>query len=177
MTQRKPTEPDAFSTQPLASSDLHTLLVALLSSVCANASWEYGESWIPIETTNVLELGTAWCLNTNLDIHQTLAWTQFQICSKSFVLHLGEGLPGRVWQTQQPEWNVDVSTESETYFLRNQIARAFNVRAGLGIPLLVDTKVLAVAVFFKSVAQAKDDRLIQQTQDAIVNFRQLFPRL
>jgi len=35
------------------------------------------------------------------------------------------------------EWIEDISTESETSFLRNQIAKAFGVRAGFAVLVLI----------------------------------------
>lgn len=149
-------------------SDLHRSLTELLRFVCTNTEWEYGESWIPNENYQILELSPAYSLSDTLDFHRVKAWTQFQMCSKSFVLHAGEGLPGRVWQSQQAQWIGDAS--SETYFLRNQIAQAFGVRAGFGIPILAGSKVLAVAVFFISEARPEDTALIEETQTAVTNF-------
>lgn len=151
------------------ASNLYTALTTLLSSVCASTDWEYGESWIPCETDNILELTPAWCRSTNLDMHRAIAWMQFQICSKAFVLHPAEGLPGRVWLSQQPEWLIDASVQSETYFLRNQIAKAFGVKAGFGVPIVIDSKVLAVVVFFMSQPRSEDKHLVEQTQAAIAN--------
>lgn len=154
-------------------SHLDVALMTLLSAVCARTGWEYGEVWIPDDMHQILELSPVWCLNTNLEIHQAIAWMQFQICSKAFVLRLAEGLPGRVWDSQQPEWMTDASAHSETYFLRNQIARAFSVRAGFGVPLISNARVWAVVVFFMSEARSEDKQLAAQTTAAIAEFRQL----
>jgi GAF domain len=138
--------------QPLdpTSSQLVAALNTLLISVCAQTDWEYGESWLPDAAGTMLELSPAWCLNPNLDLRRAISWMQFQICSKAFVLSPGEGMPGRVWQSQQPEWLENVSASSDTYFLRNQIAKALSVKTGFGIPIIVNNRVLAVVVFFMS---------------------------
>jgi hypothetical protein len=170
-------EPDPLS-QPLAlaqslhpTTQLITRLNSLLSFVCRTTAWEYGESWIPSATHPILELSSAWCLDPNLDIHQSISWTQFHACSKAFVLHPGEGMPGRVWQSHQTEWIDDVSAQSETYFLRNQIAKALNVKTGLGLSAIANSQVLAVVVFFMSKAQPPDPDLIEQTRTAVRNFQ------
>ncbi len=157
------------------SASIYTMLTALLNFVCATTDWEYGESWIPDQAFNTLELSLAWCSSNQIEIHRAIAWSQFQLCSQAFVLHRNEGLPGRVWASQKTEWITDASAHSETYFLRHQIAQAFSVKAGFGVPILVDSKVLAVVVFFMSTAQPENPVLIQQTQDAIAQFRQLLP--
>jgi hypothetical protein len=151
-----------------ASTNLEASLTSLLTFVCSNTEWEYGESWIPHATHAILELSTAWCVDPNLDMGQVISWTQFQGCSKAFTLRLGEGMPGRVWQSQEPEWIDDVSAQSETYFLRNQIAKALNVKAAFGVPILVNSRVLAVIVFFMSQARSLDLNLMELTQLAIL---------
>jgi hypothetical protein len=62
----------------------------------------------------------------------------------------------------------DVSAQSETYFLRNQIAKALNVKAAFGVPILVNFQVLAVIVFFMSQARSLDLNWIELTQSAIL---------
>ncbi len=159
-------------TQSLPSKiDLITSLTSLLTLVCASTEWEYGESWIPDDKYPTLELSSAWSINPDLDNNRETNWMQFQICSKQFVLSRGEGLPGRVWQSRQSEWLDDVSVESESYFLRHQIAKALNVRAGMAIPILENSQVLAVVIFFMSKAQSPDPVLMASTQAAIWNFQ------
>jgi hypothetical protein len=156
---------DATST-PLVSA-----LTILLTSVCTNTEWEYGESWLPNSTGTLLELSPAWCVNTNLDLHKAISWMQFQICSQSFVLSPGEGLPGRVWQSRKLEWLEDAAAASDTYFLRNQIAKAFSVRTGFAIPIIVSDQVLAVVVFFRSRSRSPHPLTIAQTQAIVSNFQ------
>jgi hypothetical protein len=165
-----------FPSQLTDQSDLHTMLTALLSAVCAKTDWEYGESWLFDAQHNTLELSPAWCVRTDLELDRAVAWMQFQICSKAFTLHPNEGLPGRVWASQQPEWIADVSDRSETYFLRNQIATAFGVRAGLGIPIALNSATTAVIVFFMSEMRPDDQALIAQTQATIAEFKRLSPQ-
>ena len=153
------------------SDRLVSALTTLLTSVCTNTEWEYGESWLPNPTGTLLELSPAWCVNTNLDLHKAISWMQFQICSKAFVLSPGEGLPGRVWQYQQCEWLDDAAAASDTYFLRNQIAKAFSVKTGFGIPIIVSAQLLAVVVFFRSKPRSPHPLTIAQTQAIVSNFQ------
>jgi hypothetical protein len=67
-----------------APPNLVTGLTSLLTYVCANTKWEYGEAWIPATTYPVLELSSAWCVDPNLDIERATAWMQFQICCNYF---------------------------------------------------------------------------------------------
>jgi hypothetical protein len=155
----------------LASNRLVPALTILLASVCANTEWEYGESWLPNPAGTTLELSPAWCVNTNLDLHKAVSWMQFQICSKAFVLSPGEGLPGRVWQSCQPEWLEDASAASDTYFLRNQIAKALSVKTGFGIPIIVSSQILGVVVLFRSKTRSPHPLTIARTQAIVSHFQ------
>jgi hypothetical protein len=165
-----PVSPNPASDQPLPfqalDADTIAMLNSLLLSVCAETEWEYGESWVP-DANGVLELSAAWCINPALSMDRAVPWMQFQVCSKTFVMRPGEGLPGRVWQSQTAEWLEDVSAQSETYFLRNQIAKGLEVRTGLGIPLVIKAQPIAVMVFFLSKLRSVDPHLMQQTQTII----------
>ena len=157
-----------------ATTNLVTALTSLLTLVCVDTKWEYGEAWIPDATYPVLELSSAWSVDPNLDVDRANDWMQFQICSQAFVLSRGEGLPGRVWQSCQPEWLDDVSVQAEGYFLRHQIAKALNVKAGLALPIVVNSQVLAVVVFFMSKARSLDPAIMSATQTAVGNFQSQF---
>jgi hypothetical protein len=166
-----PSDPNAsaplpFQPQPLPS-DLVTAMTSLLIVVCNTTEWEYGEAWIPRQTHPILKLSSAWCINGSLRMSRAISWMQFQVCSQSLSVRPGEGMPGRVWQSQQPEWVDDISAQSETDFLRSQIAKALGVKAGFGIPIIVNSQVLAVVVFFMSKAQPPNPELIKQALTAI----------
>jgi hypothetical protein len=75
-------------------------------------------------------------------------WNNFGSVAKGFLLP-GEGLPGRVWLSRQYEQITDATAESESYCLRNQPAKAFDISAGLGVPIIANDEVQAVLVFFK----------------------------
>ncbi len=152
-------------------TNLEIALTSLLTLVCSSTEWEYGESWIPAPTHLALELSSAWSVDTNLDIQRAATWMQFQICSQEFTIGLGEGLPGRVWKSHQLEWIEDVSIESESYFLRHQIAKAFDVKAALAIPIVRQLQLVAVVVFLMSKARAPDPVLIAATQTVMWEFQ------
>jgi hypothetical protein len=72
------------------------------------------------------------------------------------------------------QWLEDVSVRSESYFLRHQIAKALNVKAGLALPIIVKSQVLAVVVSFMSTAQASNPAIMASTQTAVGNFKSHF---
>lgn len=151
------------------AANFQTALHIALKYVCEVSSWEYGEAWIP---NGILELSPVWYSIPNIE-----ALEQFRLCSEAFILSANTGLPGRVWASKQPEWIVDVSTETETYFLRNQIAKACGVKAGFGIPIMSCDRARVVIVFFMRQAQPEDKRVVELVALVIAQLEQALQRL
>lgn len=137
--------------------------IRILQQVCQTTDWEYGEVWLPKINSPILELSPAWYVSAQLDNDHKLAWKQFHYCSEKFILRIGEGLPGRVWASQTSEWIIDVSAQSESYFLRNQIAKAFGAKASFGLPINMKD-MQAVVAFFKAEAQNQNSQLMAATE-------------
>ena len=166
MTERERADEEIQFLQTLSQAvreapDFHAALFVALTQVCEVSGWDYGEVWIPCKDNMVLELSPVFYISKRKGSDSMLALEQFRLCSEAFVLSPATGLAGRVWSSQQPEWIPDVSAHSEAYFLRNQIAKAYGVKAGLGVPILANHQVLAVLVFFMSEAHEEDSRLVE----------------
>lgn len=157
--------------------DFHTALSLALSQVCEVTDWDYGEAWIPCKDGMVLELSPVWYSSNRRGSASVAALEQFRVCSEAFILPPATGLPGRVWSSQQPEWIPDVSAHSETYFLRNQIAKAVGLRAGFGVPILANHQVLAVLVFFMLEAREEDTRLVGLVAAVAIELGEVLQRL
>lgn len=175
---KQQTPPSPTLAQSIAqASDFNGALLVTLSHVCETTDWNYGEVWVPEENhSNLIRLIPVWSISAD-NPSTVYSLGQFRECSHAFILHLGEGLPGRVGSTRQPEWIVDVSAESETYFLRNKIAKAFGVKAGLGIPIIINGQLIAVIVFFMLEVRSQDDSLIEITKAAVTQLELQLPRL
>lgn len=166
MTERKRTDEEIQFSQALSKAvrkapDFHTALCFALTQVCELSGWDYGEVWIPCKDNRVLVLSPVCYTSKRKGNDSVLALEQFRLCSEAFILPPATGLAGRVWSSQQPEWTPDVSAQSETYFLRNQIAKAYGLKTGLGVPILANHQVLAVLVFFMLEAREEDRRLVE----------------
>jgi hypothetical protein len=147
-------------------SEFNNLLMSILKNICDRGDWEYGEVWLPEAKTNLLELSPVYYIRTETAEAQ-LTLEQFYNCSEEFILSAGEGLPGRVWHSGESEWLVDATIESETYFLRNQIAQAFGIRTGLGIPFKINGKIKAILVFFMRKCRVAERELIEEIQQTV----------
>jgi hypothetical protein len=147
-----------MSTQLIALpklSEFDNRLLPILKDICDRTDWEYGEAWLPDSESNLLQLSPVCYISTE-KIEDRLALEQFYHCSQGFIIRPGEGLPGRVWNSGESEWLFDAMIDSETYFLRNQIARAFGIRSGLGIPFKIDGKIRAILVLFMKTSRPED---------------------
>jgi GAF domain-containing protein len=152
-------------------------LTAGLRILCEFINWDYGEIWILDRDCNILQISPTWYFHDRTNRNDCrLSWRQFQLCSQEFTLHLGEGLPGRVCLSCEAEWISDVSSQSENYFLRHLIAKAFGIRAGLGVPVNIEGITQAVFVFFNSEVCEEDSNLMQRVENAVIHFSEVLAR-
>lgn len=130
-----------------------------LENICTDTNFDYGEVWLPTNDNELLELSSFYCINSTYWQEEL---EQFWLCSQDFILSKGEGLPGRVWSSKQPEWIVDARDDSESYFLRNQIAKAFDIKTGFSMPIIVNQQVLMVLAFFTVNIYLKDIHTLEK---------------
>ncbi|HEY9907967.1 MAG TPA: hypothetical protein V6D18_10255 [Thermosynechococcaceae cyanobacterium] len=143
------------------TSQLHATLQVALSTCCDRFHWDYGEMWLPCQEEQVLELHPAFHITPHKSSADAIALEQFWDCTKGLGFPLGVGLPGRVWASQEFEWLPDAASPSEREFLRHYIAKALDVKTGIGLPILVDRQVVAVFVYFMLSIRAADAALIE----------------
>lgn len=136
------------------SQDFQAALGVAIQKVCEATGWDFGEAWVPSSDGSVLECSPAWFSKAkNLG--------RFRAESQMLTFSPGVGLPGRVWLSQQPEWQRDVSALGSQVYLRTRMASDVGLKAGLGIPLLTPDGVIAVLVFYMFESQDEDQRLIE----------------
>jgi len=136
------------------AQDFESAIEIILNRVCETMGWNYGEAWIPNSEKTFLECTAAHYMSDK-------KLKKFRMISENRSFSHGEGLPGRVWLTRQPEWVPDVSGRSTKFFLRAKEALTAGLKAGYGIPITANDDVLAVIVFFSEKARKKDERLIK----------------
>jgi hypothetical protein len=159
------------------SVSCNAVLTDGLRILCEFINWDYGEIWMLDRDFNILQISPTWYFHDRTNSNDCrLSWRQFQLCSQEFTLHLGEGLPGRVCLSCQGEWISDVSSQSENYFLRHLIAKAFGIRAGLGVPVNIAGRTQAVFIFFNSDVCEEDSSLMQRVENAAAHFSEVLAR-
>ncbi|MHC5937632.1 PAS domain S-box protein [Nostoc sp.] len=165
ITERKQAENESrlllLTTQAIArASDVNSALAVVLRLICHTIGWDFGEAWIPNEDGTVLEHSLGW-------YGEESSLAEFCRQNQTVKFALGLGLPGRVWQSQEPEWIEDVSQVTESVFLRRRSppqaspqAAKVGLKASFGVPILAGNQVLAVLVFFKRSSGLVDRRLL-----------------
>ena len=136
------------------SKDFEESISIMLRFCCKFINWDLAEAWIPSVDEKFLTCSRSFYTNepSLLDYHsQSLLIT--------FALNIG--LPGRIWSSKQSEWLQDISVEPEQVFLRNQIAAKAGLKAGFGVPILVDERVVAILIFFNKTPLPSQHRLIE----------------
>ncbi|AFY43852.1 PAS domain S-box protein [Nostoc sp. PCC 7107] len=158
ITERKQAENESrlllLTSQAITRAvDVNSALKVVLRLICHSINWDFGEAWLPSDDDTVLEHNLVW--------HgEDVSLKQFSLVSQNIKFVLGEGLPGRIWETKQPEWIEDVSAAEQPVFLRSPQAAKVGLKAAFGVPILADGEVLAVLVFFKRSAALIDKRLL-----------------
>ena len=167
VTQRKRAEEQVHLLQTLMLAigdcgDFESALAVILRIVCETKGWNYGEAWIPCTDETVLKCSPAWYSHVaSVSGGNSTILNKFRSFSEDFKFPRGTGLPGRVWSSQESEWQEDASGESTENFLRAHIAMECGLKAGMGIPLVINEQVLAVLVFFKFESSKEDMRLVE----------------
>src|SRR5215467_16261649 len=86
-----------------AAEDLQSALPSIIASICINLGWELGAFWQYAATRPVL-------MCTNISAADEALGRLIAESRKNELL-AGEGLPGRVFATSEPEWIVDIRSE------------------------------------------------------------------
>ncbi|MBE9039876.1 EAL domain-containing protein [Oscillatoriales cyanobacterium LEGE 11467] len=136
------------------SLDLETTLTAVLKQVCDATGWDYGEIWMPNADDSVLECSRAWYDRAGL-------LQEFRAQTESMTFSRGTGLPGRVWLSKKNEWNQDVSRQPTSRFLRAEVASRCGLKAGFGIPIIANDRVMGVLGFFLLAARNPDEKVVE----------------
>ncbi|MBD0343385.1 MAG: EAL domain-containing protein [Coleofasciculus sp. Co-bin14] len=141
-------------TQAISESpDFHSALSVALGQICERTRWDYGEAWVPRLDHTVLESSSAWYGNS-------ITLERFRQASEKLTFSPNIGLPGRVWSSRQPEWIEDISAQPDACFIYPQ-AQGVELKAGFGVPILLDDRVLAVLTFFSTQSRTQDKRYLQ----------------
>jgi two-component system sensor histidine kinase/response regulator len=165
-----------------AAPDFNQALDVALHTLGAATGWIYGEVWLPAADGTILECSPIWhCQRQGNSPSVIRTVEDFRQRLSGVILRPGEGIAGRVWSRQQPEWIPDMAAPDYQPYpelcdysvIRLKSAKAFGLNAYCGVPIQVmgdsglgtggarKSTVLAVLVFFMTESHPQDERLIQ----------------
>ena len=159
------------------SQSVKQTIPKILQAICENLGWDLGQLW----TANQY-LATSASREKKDKINPILRcvemWSGRTITAREFkaiawqtTYTLGVGFPGRIWAKRSPLWTRDIMHSSD--FSRTQKATATGLHAAFGFPIIDDSEVLGVMVFFSREVQPKNVELLQMMasiSSQIVNF-------
>ncbi len=133
------------------ASSLQEAAPRLLKAICESIGWDVGVLWVVDHEANVLRCVDLWYVENE-------AIGEFRDLSQRLTFAPGVELPGRVWETCQPGWIVDITQDPK--FLRAATATEAGLRGGFGFPISLGNEILAVAEFFSRESHPPEKELL-----------------
>ncbi len=126
-----------------------------IKEICNFKGWPVGHAYL-IDPANENKLISS-------DIWFTSDKEQFQEFKKismGMTFMRGKGLPGRILQTQEPEWIVNI--QHDRNIPRSNLINKLGLHTGIGFPILVDNQVKGVLEFFTEEKNEVDQLLFNE---------------
>lgn len=139
---------------------LEAAIPHILQNLCETIDWE---------------IGSVWSLDKDQSLKLTALWhppempaADFRQLSASLAFSRGIGLPGKVWQSNQPVWLADLA---ESNLPRSAEAQACGIQAGFAFPIVIAGQFAGIMEFFTTQKRERDNALRKLLQDRA---RQMF---
>lgn len=137
--------------------------------ICESIGWPIGHVYMMSEDDNAtLETTDIWYL-ADQD-----AFAAFRSATKQTKFSRGVGLPGKVLQTGEPEWIVDITSESN--FLRVSHASDIGVKSAFAFPIKIRGETMAVLEFFTNETLAVDKSMLRLASSVGEQLGRVFER-
>lgn len=149
--------------------DFDAALEVTLRQLCEFADWLFGEVWVPTADRTQLQLSPIHYCNDN-------SFQVFRLASDRLTVAPHHGLVGRVWMSQQPEWNSDISQLAVQDLTRAEAAQALGIQAMLGVPILAKDRVVAVLVLLATEFREPNVELMQLITSIAMHLGQIIQR-
>ncbi|MEZ6058892.1 MAG: PAS domain-containing protein [Planctomycetaceae bacterium] len=139
--------------------DTDSLTVALqgcLDIVCELTGWAVGHVYLPTEGGLLQELTpTVIWHPVNMD-----SMSEFRAVTEGIHIRRGEGLPGLIWDTGEPQWVADIESDLPVSSPRSAAFRKAGIRSAVGFPVFIGNDLVAVLEFFAFERQPRDEKLM-----------------
>jgi len=141
------------------SSNLDVAATGILKSICEGLGWTLGGLWSPSAESEELIFSNAW--------HDpTCDCAIFLDDSRKRKFRIGEGLPGRVWQSGQSVWIPDLTVDQN--FPRLPLAHSCGLHSALALPIMNNGIFQGMMEFYGPDIE-KPNAVLLQSLDGISN--------
>jgi PAS domain S-box-containing protein len=130
-------------------------LQSCVDIVCEMTGWPVGHAYLP-SVDGRLEPTRIW----HIDDHGSFA--SFREATEQTRFEPGKGLPGRIWQSGEPAWIVNVQTDEN--FPRSHLCDDLGVRGAFGFPIQIAGQTVAVLEFFTGEQMEPDENLLMMVR-------------
>ena len=121
------------------SSTLEDAAPRMLKAVCEALGWQYGAIWQVNRARDTLRCVGTWG-------EPGLPLAEFTAATRARTFERGVGLPGRVWESREPTWIRDVTTDEN--FPRARAAEQAGLHSAFALPICQGRRVSGVMEFF-----------------------------
>ena len=130
-------------------------LRTVLAKVGETLRWSYATYWEVDPVADALMPVDTW-------MPEDRSFAEFDRTTKAISLRRGEGFPGRVWATGQPNWESDLATPA--VYPRSTAASAEGLHSAFGIPVRTAERFFGVVEFFAEDVLPPDQALLNAAQ-------------
>ncbi|HKV41308.1 MAG TPA: PAS domain S-box protein, partial [Blastocatellia bacterium] len=124
----------------------------LFRAVCEGLGWQLGALWVVGSETGELQCAYRWDVDTD-------RFKEFCSVTDELRFEAGEGLPGRILESNEPLWLSDL--RYETNLPRGPAAIQAGLRSAFGFPVRSGHEGRAVLEFFSSEVRGPDPELVK----------------
>ena len=130
-------------------------LVASCRQIAATTSesmgWDVAAVWVPSHWEQLL------CADVWSDAR--FRGSELETITRTTTFERGQGLPGRVWESQRPSWVSDIAANDRFPWL--QRAAALDLKTAFAVPIACDGQVFAVLEFFSTASRPEERTLVE----------------
>ena len=135
------------------AANFNEAIRSCLGRIVRHTGWAIGHAYIlSTEDRNVLLPSDIWHMN------DPERFDEFVKATEAITFRSGLGLPGRVLESGEPAWIVDVTSDSN--FPRAELAKNAGISGAFAFPVMADEQVVAVLEFFDEKADEPDETLL-----------------
>jgi signal transduction histidine kinase len=151
-----------------AAASVEECIQRALNCFCDFTGWPVGHAYfVAADDSSRLQSSRLWHFGN------AASFSDFRKVTEETEFLPGAGLPGRILQTGQAEWVVNLTVAN---FPRLAALGQTDVRSAFAFPVFVGTEIVAVLEFFSVVVQEPDQALLGIATQAGVQLGRVFER-